>query len=56
MFLICVPIIIYVIINTLDLNQIKIFGITIPRMISNRYDEASTIFLEIYMKTVLIIY
>ena len=44
MFLICVPIIIYVIINTLDLNQIKIFGITIPRMISNRYDEASTIF------------
>ncbi len=44
MFLICVPIIIYVIINTLDLNQIKIFGIAIPRMISNRYDEASTIF------------
>lgn len=38
MFLICVPIIIYVIINTLDLNQIKIFGITIPRMISNSYD------------------
>jgi len=43
-FLICVPLILYVIINTFDLKQINILGITIPRMMSNRYDEVATVF------------
>lgn len=44
MIIVCVPIMTYVVINTFDLPQIEILGITIPRMVSNRYDEVSTIF------------
>lgn len=44
MFIICLPIMMYVIINALNLEQIEIFGVTIPKMISNRYDEVSTVF------------
>lgn len=43
-FVICLPLILYVIINTFNLKQIDIFGITVPRMLSNRYDEVATVF------------
>ena len=43
-FIITLPLIIYLIINTFDLNQIEIFGITIPKLKVNRYEEMSTIF------------
>lgn len=43
-FIISFPLIIYVIINTFNLNEISIFGITIPRLKVNRYEEVSTIF------------
>lgn len=43
-FVISIPLIIYLIINTFDLNQVSIFGITIPRMKINRYEEISTVF------------
>lgn len=43
-FVISLPIILYVIINTFDLPQIKILCFTIPRMTSNRYEEISSIF------------
>ncbi len=43
-FVISTPLIVYLIINTFDLNQISIFGITIPRMKINRYEEISTVF------------
>ena len=43
-FLITLPLIIYLIINTFGLNQISIFGITLPKMAVNRYEEVSTIF------------
>lgn len=41
---ICVPIILYVVINVFDLNQIKILGLTIPKMALNRYSDTTTVF------------
>lgn len=43
-FFVSLPIILYVIINTFDLPQLKIFCFTIPRMTTNRYEELSSIF------------
>lgn len=43
-FVITLPLIIYLIINTFDLQQFKLLGLTIPRMKENRYEEISTIF------------
>lgn len=43
-FIVSLPIILYVIINMFDLNQITFLNITIPRLITNRYEEISTIF------------
>lgn len=43
-FIISLPLILYVIVNTFDLNQFSICGITIPKLKVNRYEEASTIF------------
>ena len=43
-FIISLPIILYVIINTFDLPQIKILCFTIPRMTTNRYEELSSLF------------
>ena len=43
-FIVSLPIILYVIINTFDLPQIKILCFTIPRMTSNRYESISSIF------------
>ena len=42
--MISLPLIVYLIINTFDLDHFSIFGITIPRMKANRYEEISTIF------------
>lgn len=44
MFVICIPIIIYIFINTLGLEQITIGKVTIPKLLVNRYDEVSTVF------------
>lgn len=38
------PLILYVIINTFDLPEIKLLFITIPRLTANRYQEVSSIF------------
>lgn len=43
-FVISIPLIIYLFINIFDLNQFSILGITIPRMKMNRYEEVSTVF------------
>lgn len=43
-FIIALPLIIYLIINTFNLNEISICEITIPRLKANRYEEVSTIF------------
>lgn len=43
-FVISIPLIIYLFINTFDLNQFSVLGITIPRMKMNRYEEISTVF------------
>ena len=45
MFVICIPIILYIAINTFGLNQISIGKVTIPKLLVNRYDEVSTVFL-----------
>lgn len=42
--IIALPMIIFVIINTFDLKEITILGITIPRLQINRYEEVSTAF------------
>ena len=44
MFVICIPIIIYIFINTFGLEQITIGKVTIPKLLVNRYDEVSTVF------------
>ncbi len=44
MFVICIPIILYIAINTFGLNQISIGKVTIPKLLVNRYDEVSTVF------------
>ena len=44
MFLICIPIILYIYINTFKLSQINIGKVTIPRLATNRYEETTTIF------------
>lgn len=43
-FIIALPIIIYLAINTFDLEQISVLGITLPEMKMNRYEEISTVF------------
>lgn len=43
-FIISLPIILYVFINTFDLPQLKILCFTIPRMTTNRYKELSSLF------------
>lgn len=44
MLVLCVPIILYIIINTFNLEQFKILGITIPKLVANRQEVATTIF------------
>lgn len=44
MFVICIPIILYIAINTFGLDQISIGKVTIPKLLVNRYDEVSTVF------------
>lgn len=44
MFVICIPIILYIVINTFGLEQISIGKVTIPKLLVNRYDEVSTVF------------
>ena len=44
MFVLCIPIIIYIFINTFGLEQITIGKVTIPKLLVNRYDEVSTVF------------
>lgn len=44
MFVICIPIILYIFINTFGLEQITIGKVTIPKLLVNRYDEVSTVF------------
>lgn len=44
MFVLCIPIILYVVVNTFKLETINIFGVTIPRLASNRYEQTTTIF------------
>lgn len=44
MFIICIPIILYIAINTFGLDQISIGKVTIPKLLVNRYDEVSTVF------------
>ena len=44
MFVLCIPIVIYIFINTFGLEQITIGNVTIPKLLVNRYDEVSTVF------------
>ena len=44
MFGLCIPIVIYIFINTFGLEQITIGNVTIPKLLVNRYDEVSTVF------------
>lgn len=44
MFILCIPILLYIAINTFNLEQITIGKITIPKLLINRYDEVSTVF------------
>lgn len=50
-FIVSLPIILYVIINTFDLPQIKILCFTIPRMTSNRYESVSSIFSDKFLSS-----
>ena len=50
-FIVSFPIILYVIINTFDLPQLKILCFTIPRMTTNRYEELSSIFSSKFIST-----
>ena len=43
-FIISLPLIIYLMINTFDFEQISILGITIPKLSINRYEEVTTLF------------
>lgn len=43
-FIVSLPIILYVIINMFNLNQITILNITIPKLKLNRYESTTTIF------------
>lgn len=43
-FIVSLPIILYVYINVFDIKEMNILGITIPKLAQNRYEEASTIF------------
>ena len=43
-FIIALPIMLYIIINTFDLNQIDLGIITIPKLPVNRYEEQTSIF------------
>lgn len=43
-FVIVLPLLIFVVINTFDLPQIKFFNITIPRLVQNRYETISSVF------------
>lgn len=43
-FAVTLPLILFVIINTFDLPQIKVLGMTIPRLVVNRYEEISNLF------------
>ena len=43
-FVISLPIILYIFINVFDLNEFKFLGFTIPKLAQNRYEEASIIF------------
>lgn len=43
-FVVCIPMILYVIINTFNLNPISIGKISIPRLLVNRYDSVSSVF------------
>lgn len=43
-FVISLPLIVYLAINTFNLEQISILGVTLPKMKMNRYEEISTVF------------
>ncbi len=49
--IVALPIMLYVIINTLHLKQINLPFMTIPRMLQNRYEEVSNIFGSDFLKT-----
>lgn len=44
MFVICIPIILYIAVNTFGLEQFSIGKVTVPKLLVNRYDEVSTVF------------
>ncbi len=43
-FIISIPLIVYLAVNSFGLEQFSILGITIPKLAANRYEEISTIF------------
>ena len=43
-FIICLPIMLYVVINTFDLNQINLGFMTIPKLPVNRYEQQTSLF------------
>ena len=43
-FVIAIPIVIFIIINTFNLPEVSILGFSVPRLIVNRYEEVSSIF------------
>ena len=49
-FVVDLPLILYVIINTFDLPELKILFITIPRLTANRYQEISSIFSKDFLQ------
>ena len=44
MFVLCISIILYIAVNTFNLEQFKILGITIPKLAANRQEAVTTIF------------
>jgi len=49
---IAIPMVLFVVINTFDLNEIHIGPITIPRVYQNRYQEVATILSPEFVKTI----
>ena len=50
--IIALPMMLFVIINTLDLNEMKIGFITIPRVYKNRYQEVATILTPKFLSSI----
>ena len=55
-FVITLPMILFVVINNLDFNEIKIGFITIPRLYENRYESVTTIFSGDLIKNIYYVY